>query len=301
MTTDRERDKVFKAVRKRLHRQYSQTQRLALADVRKLLSRAQSDILSILQAAPSEYQAWQLASLNQSIELALADIAEDLKRSGSTHIEGAFKTGVAIVDEPLAAGGLRVAALLQDVDTRQLAAMRSFFTGKLAEVTAEAAAKVRTHLGLSMVGTQTTGDTVSQVARILKSSRSRAITITRTEIGRAFSVAAQERMNQASEVVPGLRKQWRRSGKVHSRVEHDLADGQIKKPNEPFEIGGHRLMMPRDPLGPAKETINCGCDALPYMESWDMRQPGRQAFTDDEISRNPRKRDLASALDGPST
>lgn len=48
----------------------------------------------------------------------------------------------------------------------------------------------------------------------------------RTELGRAFSAAAQERMEAASKIVPGLKKQWRRSGKLHPRIHHDLADGR---------------------------------------------------------------------------
>ena len=75
----------------------------------------------------------------------------------------------------------------------------------------------------------------------------------------AFSVATQERQTQAAEILPGLKKQWRRSGKVHSRTAHDLADGQIVDVDKPFMVGGVPLMYPRDPKAPAKETINCGC------------------------------------------
>ena len=39
---------------------------------------------------------------------------------------------------------------------------------------------------------------------------SRALTLIRTELGRAYSLAGQQRMEQAAEVLPGLRKQWRR-------------------------------------------------------------------------------------------
>ncbi len=50
--------------------------------------------------------------------------------------------------------------------------------------------------------------------------RSRGLTVVRTELGRAYSVAGQARMAQAMEELPGLRKQWRRSGKIHSRLTH---------------------------------------------------------------------------------
>jgi hypothetical protein len=103
-------------------------------------------------------------------------------------------------------------------------------------------------------------------------------------------------MDQASGLLPGLKKQWRRSGKIHSRRAHDLADGQTVGIDESFVVKGVALRFPRDPAGPARETINCGCTMLPLMESWDVAQPGRQPFSDQEVRLNPVKRDLADAL-----
>ena len=97
---------------------------------------------------------------------------------------------------------------------------------------------------------------VAAVQRITGSGRSRALTVARTEIGRAYSVAGQARMAQAMEELPGLRKQWRRSGKIHSRLTHDLADGQVQPVDEPFRVSGRRIMFPRDPAAPPSETIN---------------------------------------------
>jgi hypothetical protein len=81
--------------------------------------------------------------------------------------------------------------------------------------------------------------------------------------------------------VPGLQKQWRRSGKLKPRLEHDLIDGQVRDVDKPFTVTPFgqapvQLMFPRDPKAPAKQTINCGCDSLPYMASWTVKTPGRQ-------------------------
>lgn len=43
-----------------------------------------------------------------------------------------------------------------------------------------------------------------------------------------------------------MKKQWRRSGKVHSRATHDLADGQVVGVDEKFQVGGEELRFPRD-------------------------------------------------------
>lgn len=127
-------------------------------------------------------------------------------------------------------------------------------------------------------------------------ARRRAMTIIRTELGRVHSLAGQQRKAQAAEVLPGLKKQWRRSGKLRSRRGHDLADGQICAVDEPFIVNGVALMFPRDPTGPAKETVNCGCTSLPFMDSWEVMQPGRQSFGDREMAADPFKRDLHVAV-----
>jgi hypothetical protein len=53
------------------------------------------------------------------------------------------------------------------------------------------------------------------------------------------------------------------------------------------------LMHPRDPAAPAAETINCGCESLPYMESWKVVHPGRKPFSEQELQMNPMKQDMA--------
>ena len=94
---------------------------------------------------------------------------------------------------------------------------------------------------------------------LLKSGgRSRALTLIRTELGRAYSLAGQQRMEQAAEVLPGLKKQWRRSGKLRARLTHDAIDGQLRDADKPFSAAGASLLFPRDPAGPAAETVNCG-------------------------------------------
>lgn len=57
-------------------------------------------------------------------------------------------------------------------------------------------------------------------------------------------------------------------------------------------------VFPRDPAAPPGETINCGCQSLPWMEDWDVQHPGRREYTPEELALDPRKRDLAGALRG---
>ena len=104
-------------------------------------------------------------------------------------------------------------------------------------------------------------------------------------LGRAYSVAGQQRMEQASEVLPGLRKQWRRSGKLRTRLTHDAIGGQLRDADKAFSVAGASLMFPRDPAGPTAETVNRGCQSLPWMESW-----GRSGIPGARRSRRRRSR-----------
>jgi len=191
---------------------------------------------------------------------------------------------------------VRIAAVLPDVDTRQLVAMRAFMLDRIQDLTANVARQAANEIGLVMLGTQTPSQAIDAITMKVEGGRGRAVTIVRTEMGRAFSVAAHERKHDAASMLPGLRKQWRRSGKLHSRESHDLADGQVVEVDKPFIVGGIELMYPRDPTALASETINCGCVSLPYMESWEVSQPGQHPFSEEEVAASRKRRDLDGAL-----
>ena len=170
--------------------------------------------------------------------------------------------------------------------------MREFLTAKMRGVSAVTADTINTELGLVVIGSGSVSGAVDAVQRITRRTRSRALTVVRTELGRVYSVAGQARMDQATGMLPGLRKQWRRSGKLHARITHDVADGQVQPVDKPFRVSGTTLMFPRDPAGPPGETINCGCQSLPWMEDWEVQHPARRPFTDEEIARNRMRADI---------
>lgn len=294
--TDAERRRRFLAERAAQVKRYNEAFKETAGEATRILRAAGDMIRAELAGTASEFQAWQLPNIQGNIDKALAQIGEELAKAGAAGATKGHAIGVDLLDQPLKAGGIRIAAVLPEVDVRQLMAIRTFLTDRLRNVTAEVAGKVRSQIGLAMVGAQTPGQAVSAVAGLVEGGRGRAITIVRTEMGRAFSVATQERQSQAATYLPGLKKQWRRSGKVHSRMSHDLADGQIVAVDEPFTIGSHKLMFPRDPAAPASETVNCGCNSLPIMEDWEVRQPGRQPLSKEEIA-DPNKRVIRPYFD----
>lgn len=294
--TKKERDEAFRKARTAQLRQRTRIQRETHAELLRLLKEAEQRIAAILAATPSDYQAWMLPQQQAAIRQAMADIAAKMGETIDQAALSSWRAGIDLVDRPIAAGGLNIAAVLPQLDTAQLEAMRAFMTERMGDVGVTLANKINAQLGLVAIGSQGVSDAITQIERLIETGgRSRATTIVRTELGRAFAVATQQRMDQAREILPGLQKQWRRSGKLHSRPSHDAADGQIVDADKPFIVGGVALMHPRDPTAPAAETINCGCESLPYMARWDVANPGRKPFTPAELTASKFRRDLEAS------
>lgn len=296
---EREKAAAFRAARAE---QAARRPRL-IADTRgeilRLLGEAEARIRLRLAAQPGDAERWLLADLQAEVRRMLAEFADQAAARIAGAAGDAWSAGADLVDAPLAAGGLRIAGVAPLLDVRQLVAMRAFMTERIKDVGLQAVNRINTELGLVVLGAQPPATAVTRVGEILKAtSRMRAITIVRTELGRVYEIASQTRLQQAAAIVPGLGKQWRRSGKVHSRLWHDLADGQVQPADQPFKLGnGVRLMHPHDPKAPAGESINCGCTALPWKADWEVAVPGRKRYSEHEMRANPLKRDIQEQLD----
>lgn len=290
---DKERDKAFKKERSQRIKDRASIQRATHAEIMQLLQVAQDDIQTTLRHSPTEWEAWYLPQVQQTITTAMTTFSTGASAALGQAAGKAWQAGLDLIDKPIAAGGISIEAMLPSIDTKQLAAMRTFMTDRMTDIGATVAAKINGQMGLVVIGTQSTGDAISQVANIIdQGGRSRATTIVRTELGRVYSTAAHERQQQAKKYLPGMKKQWRRSGKIHSRLAHDAADGQIQPVDDPFIVGGVALMYPHDPKAPAAHTINCGCISLPFMDDWTVESPKKKPFTDLELANSPLKKAL---------
>lgn len=268
-------------------------------EILRMLETAGQRVAGVLAGQPSEADLWLLPQLQREIEQAMREFGDTAAARVSTAAGAAWEAGQALIDAPLAAGGIAVAASVPHLDARQLTAMRAFMTDRIKDIGVQAVNKINTELGLTVMGAQPPADTIARVAEILKGSpRERAVTIVRTELSRVYGTAAFERLKQAAEIDPGLKKQWRRSGKAHSRLTHDLADGQVQSADKPFVLAsGVRLMFPHDPKAPLGETINCGCTLLPIKDDWEVASRGRRRYTEQEMQSNPMKREIQEQLD----
>ena len=94
-------------------------------------------------------------------------------------------------------------------------------------------------------------------------ARYRAGVISRTETSAASQAANH---NAAKATGLPLRKKWKANLDGRERDTHKHVDGQIKRMDEDFIVGGSRLKHPSDPHGEAKEVINCRCVELIILD-----------------------------------
>jgi hypothetical protein len=107
-------------------------------------------------------------------------------------------------------------------------------------------------------------------------SRYRAEMIARTETHGAANYGAGR---AARETNLPLNREWIAAGDERTRETHTEADGQIVGMDEPFTVGGAKLMYPGDPDGPAEEVINCRCSVgfiVDESRLFDENQPEPQ-------------------------
>lgn len=259
------------------------------------------DVTQLLAALPSDFNQWRLPQILAQLDAVLQGATGRAAGAADAGIRTAWQQGEDFIDKPLAAAGINVEATLPLLDATVLAQLRSFVSLRLKDVGAEATTAISRQLSLVTIGGQSPFDAIKAVNVILDTeSPRRATTIVRTEVSRAFAMASDQRLTQAAAKVPGLQKQWRRSGKLHSRANHDAADGQVVDAGKPFVLqtsnGPIELMYPHDPAAPPSETINCGCLALPFKASWKVSTPGAKPFTDLEKALDPRKARSAAAI-----
>jgi hypothetical protein len=240
--------------------------------MRDVMRNLHSQVMTELgRAALGSWDAYHLKQVLASIEEQMAASESSAVRSLEGDADTMWEAGCDLVDKPLAAGGIYTGFR---VSTSSLAVLKEYSSTYLKRLFGDAWYGVKAELSLGILGTKTPQEVTTSIGRTLRSGlfknyAHRAETITKVEMGRIYSAAAQKRMEEASRNVSGLEKQWNHGGHPRKpRPSHVAAHGQHVPVNDPFLVGGVSMMYPRDPEAPVSETIGCGCDHVPYMESW---------------------------------
>ena len=105
----------------------------------------------------------------------------------------------------------------------------------------------------------------------------RATVIARTEtIGALNAGRADAFRVVAADSDEQLYTMWLATDDNRTRHTHNEAEGQRVPVGTPFQVGGHELRFPGDPLGPPQEVIQCRCVALLVDADEDVDLSNRQ-------------------------
>lgn len=268
-------------------------------EIGRLVEQALARLAAELAAAPSDYRAWVLPRLVEAAQRILDELAAAAAAQAAAGLRRAAELGAAVVDAPIAAESATLAVTpitpaapaavataapsvgLGVPQLQQLRAMQHFTTGLIKGATDATVNQINRQLGQVVLGAAAPFDAIRAVSALLpERTRAQVRGIVNTNLATAFNSAAFERLRQQAARDPAIKKQWRRSGKLRSRDNHDAADGQVQDVDKPFVlVDGHKpgrfveLMYPADPAAPVGEVIHCGCVALPWKATWKMRQP----------------------------
>ena len=262
---------------------------LGFAQVKAIIDRARAETIRALSSAfPTEWRRARLAGTLRRLDRALDDMARE------------FGVGLGVENQATSARAIGDVTDLATKFEAELGIANLPFDRAAVDAIVKVDAGLVTNMGTDakrrlarrIQGAVLTGEGPEVLRRELARAmrlpipdrrepfgpvQSRAETVWRTETLRVESEAAQTRMDQWEKKRPGLLKTWKAASDGNTRPTHVEAGrryaiggdpGPIPT-DEPYIVGGERLMYPRDPSGAAGETINCRCSSRPYRPQWD--------------------------------
>lgn len=289
------------------------------ADLARLIDDAIGRIVAELSAQPSDYQAWSLPRLMAGVQRIVDELVASAGASAASSVRQAWDLGEKSVSAPIdaaaaiearipaqaiaaltapaapAAAGAAVDAASAGLGVpslTQLRALQHLTTGMIGGAGADAVKSINRTLGQVVLGALPPFDAVKAVGQVLPAkTKSQVQAIVRSQLATTFNSAGYAQLAATAARDPAVKKMWRRSGKVHSRANHDAADGQVQDVGTPFTLaaGDGRgeavdIMYPGSPAAPIGETINCGCIAIAWKSTWKMLNSGAKPFTPAELA-----------------
>lgn len=124
-------------------------------------------------------------------------------------------------------------------------------------------------------------------ARVSEMNRASAVRSARTAITNAQNAGRMDSYKAAEKMGIEMERQWLATLDARTRDEHAMADGQTVGIDEPFTVGGEKLMFPGDgSLGASGWNLyNCRCTQIAKVKGVDMSDTKRRA-RDAETGRN---------------
>lgn len=261
------------AIRARIDRLPDEAVRAALEELNTVRRRVLVEL-----AGAEGFDAYRMRELLGRIERVVAGFEDQYQLVIDPYQQEAATLGRALIAEPVVQAGLTLG--VPEISRRLVEATVDFQADLIGGLTDDARRRVTQAIRLGAIEGKSVFEVMQQVGRSLTDSgafasiAARAEAITRTELGRIQSVAADATLEESKRLVPDLLKQWKHSGAIDFRVTHKLADGETREVEDTFDIAPRPdaprepMRYPRDPRGSAANTVNCGCLVLPFKADW---------------------------------
>ncbi|WP_298434545.1 hypothetical protein [Geobacter sp.] len=263
--------------------------------IMKIMAELKRQVLVELATAPGgSFGTARLQQTLAAIDAHLATWETRTRSEAAGLLESSWEAGKELLPAMAEAAGMQVGRFW--ISTAQLDALKDFALGRFAHVRTDASARIRAEVTLGILGQKTPQEVTAAVAgelgspSIFKSIEARAETITKTEMGRAYSMATQKSLEASTDVLPELQKMWLHAGHPkRARIYHLNIHGLTVPIAERFLVGNIGMMYPRDPTAPASEVINCGCTHVPYMAEWGSKKEFLTSWDKAQKAANSRK------------
>jgi hypothetical protein len=253
--------------------------REATARVRGALGQAHEELIRQIAGLPDEassYARYQLQELRRATERAMEEFDRRLASALKAAQADSFVAGRENVDAILREA-VGAPASLADLSRTQLLVAQDYSADLVRGLSQAGRDRLNSTLSRAFLGGQSVTDIIKEIGRTIGDGQfgiisRRAETIYRTEVLRIQSIGTQARLEQA--VGRGLpaKKMWVHAGvPARVRVYHVLINRQVVPVDETFAgsgPNGEDLMFPRDPTGAAEDTVNCGCQMMPWLDEF---------------------------------
>lgn len=268
MTPGERRRRFVAAIRAQLRRRGLTLSR-GVARVLGTLAELEAELGRTLEGQPSAFDAERIPEVLRELERQTVIWSRRAVEQSDAAMEAMWQAGLDLVGQPLAAAEIQIGLPL--LSTELLDEVSRYTADKIKGLGPRAISRIDDTLARMTLGGMTPYEAMLAVAKDLGEDELRFVgfrseSVIRTEGGRLYSGAGFRRQQHAAKIVTGLKKQWIWSGK--SRATHSAVNGQIRDVNEPFDVGGERMMHPHDSSASAENVINCGCTSVPYKADW---------------------------------
>jgi len=282
--------------------------------IRRILEEVRRQVLVELISVPqvdssiTGFSAYTLRQTLDSIDVHLATFEVEAKKVVGQGLAESWAAGANMLPEMVNAAGIsignfQISRSLLDVIDPWLEKMKEFSWGRIEGLRVDAALKIKGELTLGLLGQKTPYEVAQAIAvnlpknlpqvngkTVFKNIEERAVVITQTEMGRAFSMASQKSMEEASDTLPEVQKMWLHAGHPQrARIYHLNLNGSIMPVKEPFLVGSISMMYPRDPKAPVSEVIRCGCMHVAYMPSLGTKEEYLKSWEKAQKAANAKK------------